>query len=292
MQDPLVTTAERMVVAIAREIEDGDMVLEGIGTFLPTSAYMLAQATHAPNAIRLCPVGNTFVKATHPLSCFDYEFETLRLGLYHFDYQEVNTAYLPTFIPRSQGAWKEFQRPAQVDATGRTNNVVIGDHARPRVRLPGAAGLPDGVPIEPRVFMYVPRHNRQTFVERLDFTSAPGHEEGAHPFRIITDLGILGFDADGRMQVEGLFPGATRERIIEETGFPLRFRAELSDPPAPSAEELEILRTRIDPLSLRDLEFYGGLYRLNVLTDIACREPGYDRLRARIRQLASQAEAT
>jgi len=90
------TTIENLVAAIANEIEDGDVVLEGIGTFLPTSAYLLAQALHAPNAVRLCPVGNVFVGEAHRLSLADYEFETLRRGLYRFTYWDVNAPAAPT----------------------------------------------------------------------------------------------------------------------------------------------------------------------------------------------------
>ena len=41
--------------------------------------------------------------------------------------------------------WTEFMRPAQIDPWGWTNNVCIGPYARPRMRLPGAAGIPDAV---------------------------------------------------------------------------------------------------------------------------------------------------
>src|ERR1700735_2056941 len=126
------TIAEHLIAAILNEIDDGDVLLEGIGTFLPTSAYMLAQATHAPRSIRLCPVGNIFVTEAHRLSLAGYEFETLRRGISLFTYWDVNASYLPTFLPGGRGRWKEFLRPAQVDRTGRTNNVVIGSYDAPK----------------------------------------------------------------------------------------------------------------------------------------------------------------
>ena len=36
---------DQMVVTMAHLIEDGDFLAEGIGTFLPTAAYMLAKHT-------------------------------------------------------------------------------------------------------------------------------------------------------------------------------------------------------------------------------------------------------
>jgi glutaconate CoA-transferase subunit B len=274
------TTAEHLVASIAAEIEDGDVLLEGIGTFLPTSAYMLAQATHAPRAIRLCPVGNVFVPEAHALSMADYEFETLRRGLYRFNYWEVNASYLPRFIPGKRGKWKEFLRPAQVDRTGRTNNVVIGPYEQPTVRLPGAAGLPDGVPIEPALYMYVPRHDRNAFVSKLDFVSAPGLEEGAKPHLIVTNLAVMRFAADGVLEVQTLMPGATEQEVRDNTAFELRFAQRLIPFKPLDAQALALLRGSIDPASLRDLELHSGDERLARIEALAKVEPAHERLLA------------
>ena len=40
-------------------------------------------------------------------------------------------------------------------------------------------------------------------------------------YRVVTDLGILGFDETGRMRVEALHPGVTPEQAQENTGFEL-----------------------------------------------------------------------
>jgi acyl CoA:acetate/3-ketoacid CoA transferase beta subunit len=276
--DTRLTSAEHMVAAIMREIEDGDVLLEGIGTFLPTSAYLLAQFTHAPNAVRLCPVGNIFTAEPHTLSCAAYEFETLQRGVFRFTYWDVNGSYLPTFIPGTKGKWKEFLRPAQVDATGRTNNVVIGPYDAPRVRLPGAAGLPDGAPIEPALYMYVPRHDRNTFVSRVDFASAPGLEEGGRPHFIVSNLAVMRFAPDGVLEVEALQPCVTREEVLDNTGFDLRFRSGLVPFPSLSEEELTILRREVDPQSLRDLELYSGEERLSRIEALAKEDAAHERL--------------
>ncbi len=289
LKDAAVTPAENLAATIANEIVDGDVLLEGIGTFLPTSAYLMAQATHAPNSIRLCPVGNVFVAESHRLSLADYEFETLARGIYRFDYWDVNASYLPTFLPgKAGGTWKEFLRPAQVDRTGRSNNVVIGSYDSPTVRLPGAAGLPDGVPIEPAVYMYVPRHDRNCFVDRLDFVSAPGLEEGAHPHMIVTDLAVMRFAADGVLEVETLMPGATREQVQDQTGFTLRFRDRLLPFRPPTTRQLAVLRDDVDPQSLRDLEFLVGAGRLERIAALARNEPAHDRLHAILTRLVGR----
>jgi acyl CoA:acetate/3-ketoacid CoA transferase beta subunit len=283
----IAAAAEHMVAAIAREIEDGDVLLEGIGTFLPTSAYMLAQRTHAPTAVRLCPVGNVFVGEGHRLSCAGYEGETLRRGLFRFDYWDVNGSYLPTFMPGRKGRWKEFLRPAQVDATGRTNNVAIGPYEAPRVRLPGAAGLPDGMPLEPALYMYVPRHDRNAFVDRVDFVSGPGLHEGAHPHVIITNLAIMRFAADGVLEVEALLPGATAEEVRDNTGFDLRFRAPLVPFVPLDERQRRVLRADIDPDGLRELEFHVGRGRLDRIEQLARRDPAHAQLVDKLAELAA-----
>lgn len=285
------TVAEHLVAAIVREICDGDVLLEGIGTFLPTAAYMLAQAMHAPRSVRLCPVGNVFVAESHRLSLAEYEFETLQRGVFRFTYWDVNGSYLPTFIPGKRNAWKEFLRPAQVDRTGRTNNVVIGPYENPKVRLPGAAGLPDAVGVEPALYMYVPRHDRNAFVPKLDFVSAPGLEEGAHPHLIVTNLAVMRFAADGVLEVESLMPGATREQVRDQTGFDLRFRDQLLPFRPLSAQQLKVLREDIDPQSLRDLELFVGEERLARIESLARAESAQDRLHVTLERLAHRARA-
>lgn len=282
------TLIEHMVAAIVAEIDDGDVLLEGIGTFLPTSAYLLAQATHAPRSMRLCPVGNVFVPECHRMSMADYERETLTRGVFRFTYWDVNASYLPTFLPGKRRPWKEFLRPAQVDCTGRTNNVVIGPHEKPAVRLPGAAGLPDGVPVEAALYMYVPRHDRNTFVAKLDFVSAPGVEEGAKPHCIVTNLAVMRFAADGVLEVETLLPGATREEVQDQTAFELRFRPQLLPFRPLDADRLAMLRNDIDPQSLRDLELYIGADRLARIEMLAAAEPARQRLHATLAQIVQR----
>ncbi len=286
------TVSEWMVAAILREIEDGDVLLEGIGTFLPTSAYMLAQATHAPRAVRLCPVGNVFVNEPHRLSLADYEFETLRRGVSRFTYWDVNAAFLPRFIPGDRGKWKEFLRPAQVDRTGRTNNVVIGPYERPKVRLPGAAGLPDGVPVEPALYMYVPRHDRNAFVSKLDFVSAPGLEEGAKPHLVVTNLAVMRFTADGALEVETIMPGASFEEVQDNTAFDLRRRPATIPFRKLSEKQLAILRDEIDPQSLRDLEFYLGEDRLSRIERIAGADDAHRNLVGALASIVQRCSAT
>ena len=51
-------------------------------------------------------------------------------------------------------------------------------------------------------------------------------------------------DPDTReLTVTSLHPGTTRETIADATGWTIRFAQDVAETPAPSAHELEVLRT-------------------------------------------------
>ena len=52
------------------------------------------------------------------------------------------------------------------------------------------------------------------------------------------------------MQVESLHPGVTKEDISAATGFEMLFAAEVVITPEPTEQQLEILRTQVDPLGM------------------------------------------
>ena len=257
---------DQMVVTMAGMIEDFDFLAEGIGTFLPTAAYMLAKHTHAPNCTSLCPNGNTLMSGTRTLTLGHDEFDTVPRASMWLDYMQINLMVMPTIFLGGRPRWTEFMRPAQMNPMGATNNVCIGAHALPRVRLPGSAGIPDASTAAQRFYYYSPRHTRQLFVEKLDFCSGAGHPgpgSSANPqvVSVITNLGVLSSGADGRLQLTQLHPGVSRAEVEENTGFVMASAATLAVTPPPTAEQLELLDTVIDPQGLRFLEVLTGAGR-------------------------------
>jgi glutaconate CoA-transferase subunit B len=96
--------------------------------------------------------------------------------------------------------------------------------------------------------------SRRSFAERLDFITSLGHGEGGDhrarlgvrtkgPTKLVTDLAVFEPDPETReMTVVSLHPGVTREQIQENTGWPLRYAKTVGETPAPTAQELEVLR--------------------------------------------------
>jgi glutaconate CoA-transferase subunit B len=117
------------------------------------------------------------------------------------------------------------------------NSTVIGDYARPTVRLPGAGGAPE-IAAGARVVLVMLKHRREAFVDVLDFVTSVGR-----PAQVITDLGVLVPEpASGELMLSHVHPGVTAEQVTRATGWPLRVATELAETAPATAQELDVLR--------------------------------------------------
>jgi glutaconate CoA-transferase subunit B len=243
---------ELMICCAARLLEDGATV--AVGTGVPCAAAMLAQRTTAPNLVVLFEAGGVAPRLpTMPISVGDSRtFHRAVLATSMCDVMETCQRGLIDYA---------FLGGAQIDAFGNMNSTIIGDdYMRPKVRLPGSGGANDLASLCWRVIV-VTNHDRRRFVDHVDFTTTPGYlsgpgareaaglAPGTGPYRVITDLAILGYhQVTRRMEVLSLHPGVALDQVRENTGFSLECCEGLSDTPPPSAEELTILRKEVDPL--------------------------------------------
>src|SRR5712692_2103968 len=216
---------ELMICCAARLLEDGRTV--AVGTGVPCAAAMLAQRTHAPNLVILFEAGGVAPQLpTMPISVGDSRtFWRAVVATSMADVMETCQRGLIDYT---------FLGGAQIDAYGNLNSTMIGsDYTRPRVRLPGSGGANDLASLCWRILV-VTNQDRRRFVERLDFLTTPGYLTGpgvreaaglcpgTGPYRVITDLAVLGYhDQTKRMQVLGLHPGVRLEQVREATGFEL-----------------------------------------------------------------------
>jgi acyl CoA:acetate/3-ketoacid CoA transferase beta subunit len=261
---------ELMSVCISRQIQDGELVVQGLATPLVTAGYLLAKLTHAPNLLFASAIGQGLCQDWAPIGLSKVETFWLDKAIANLGFARSVVELLPVFHP------KEFFRPAQVDPYGNFNNVVIGsNYFRPMMRLPGSGGIPDVTAYSDRVYLYVPRHSRAVFVERLDFVSGLGHnpsrENGAGPRYLISDLGQFDF-AYGRLRLTSLHPGVNLQKVQKKTGFALQIAPDLTETSPPSARELRLLREEIDPLGIRRLETVSGGTRKRFLREILAKE--------------------
>jgi glutaconate CoA-transferase, subunit B len=261
---------EIMVVCMARQIRDGELVAQGLATPLVGAAYLLARHTHAPHLYFASAIGQSVCRNPAPLGLMKVESLWLDRSLTNVGFVRAAADVLPRLKP------KEFFRPGQVDRSGNFNNIAFGkDYRKPRLRLPGTGGIPDVTTYEDEVYLYVTRHSRVTFVSQLDFLSGLGHHpartHGSGPRYLVSDLGQFDF-TNQQMRLVTFHPGQTPERIQARTGFVLEVSPEVGPTEPPTCEELRLLREEIDPLGIRRLELLSGPERRELLHHIIKQE--------------------
>ena len=239
------TPQEMMTVAAERALRNDDICFVGIG--LPSAACNLARLTHAPG-INLIYESGTL--QTRP------EILPLSIG----DGELCETALTTVSVPEVFRYWLQggritvgFLGGAQIDRFANLNSTVIGDYARPKVRLPGSGGATEIATGCGQIFI-VMKQGRRSFVEKLDFVTTLGHGRSGRerrqlgvetkgPTLLITDLCIMRPDpGTNEMTVTSIHPGVAREQIVENTGWEVRFASHLEETRPPSAEELDVLR--------------------------------------------------
>lgn len=232
---------EVMAVSLARLLRDGETVFHGVASPLPMVAILLAKALHAPDLVYLNIAGGTDPKPEHlPLSTVDPMLQRGTRSL---------LTLTELFDLAARGRLDTaFLSGVQIDGCGRINMSVIGDFARPKVRLPGGAGSAALMPKARRTILWRTKHDRKTFVERLDFVTAQGNVD-----RVVTPLCVFR-RIDGRLQVESIHPGVEPDALVAATGFPVEADATTPVTPAPTGAELAAL-ARVDPEGIGFSEF-------------------------------------
>ncbi|GAB4468827.1 MAG: hypothetical protein Kow00124_03450 [Anaerolineae bacterium] len=268
---PDFTIDEVISTCISRQMVDGEMVAQGLATPLVVAGFLLAKLTHAPNLYFASAIGQAICEEWAPLGLARIEDLWLGKAVMGSGFIQAAVEALPLFAP------KEFFRPAQIDSYGNFNNIALGrSYEKPFMRLPGTGGIPDVTTFSDHVYIYVPRHSRVTFVEQVDFISGLGHNSpartrGKGPVYCITDLGQFDW-ANGRMRLTSHHPGVTIDQVRRKTGFDLEIAPDVHETPPPTAEEVYLLRTVIDPLGVRKLETLGGQARKDLIREILEKE--------------------
>jgi len=256
------TVDELMVSRVARIFADGDQVVNGMASFVPVCAYMLARRTHAPNLVWLAgAVGLDPRPARVPASTLESDLWRDSV-MYLEQYEDFwSWALRPGLLT------KFMVRGAQIDMHGNANNSVVGaDYHRPKVRLPGTAGMGDMGSIGKRLFYWTTTHDPRTLVERVDWVSCAGWLGGGDererlglaggPELVVTNLAVMDFaPGSRRMRIRTVHPGVSVDDVQAATGFELLVADDLAETPPPSPEEVRLIREEIDPDGVRRSEF-------------------------------------
>ena len=247
------TPSEMMAAVAARELSDREVVFVGIG--LPNLACNLARALQAPDLVLIYESGAVgAVPERLPVSIGDPSLVTGSLMV-------CSMADVFQLFLQNGRIEVGFLGGAQIDRWGNINTTVIGKYDKPKVRLPGSGGAAE-IAVHAQRVVIISRLNPRAFPAELDFLTSPGQRckgrtrkelgmPGAGPVKVITDRGILENDAEtGEMILTALYPGNTVEEVKANVGWPLRVREQLDQITPPSANELDLLRNKLDPQKL------------------------------------------
>jgi glutaconate CoA-transferase subunit B len=236
---------EMMTVVAARALRNQDVCFVGIGA--PSAACNLARLTHAPDITLIYESGTIGTRPTVlPLSIGDGEL--------------CETALTTVSVPEMFRYWLQggritvgFLAGAQMDRYANLNTTVVGNYAKPKVRLPGGGGAPEIAASCQEIFITMPM-SRRTFVEQLPFITSLGHGTGRGsrealglstrgPTRVMTDLCVLEPDPQScELVVTSLHPGVSEEAARDACGWALRFSDRLATTAEPTEQELAVLR--------------------------------------------------
>jgi glutaconate CoA-transferase subunit B len=250
VSEPTYTASEMMIVAAARSLAGARTVFVGVG--LPNIACNLARHTVAPDLELIYESGVYGARPERlPLSIGDPTLVSGAISV--ISMADLFGLYLQRGLVEVA-----LLGGAQIDRYGNLNTTVIGDYAKPKTRLPGSGGACEIAINAQRTFMIM-RLKRRAFVEKLDFLTSPGHLSGADsrarlglpgggPELVITDQAVLNFANPQReMQLSALYAGVSVKGVQAEVGWPLRFADTIEEIPAPTNEELRLIRADLDP---------------------------------------------
>lgn len=191
------TLSELMIVASAREIQDGEVIFAGVGN--PLLGALLAQKTHAPSAMiateggALGPRPKRLILGIGDSACNENAMTVMPLWRLFADQQNG-------FVDVGMVGG------AQVDRYGNLNSTAIfgdGNYFAPASRLPGSGGANDIASCAGRTVISIPLQRRR-FLERVDYITSPGYLTGGNsrersglprggPAAVITDKCIFRF---------------------------------------------------------------------------------------------------
>ena len=245
-----VTRAEFCVVACADAWRGAGEIMASPFGNIPALGARLAKSTFAPDLVLTDGEAALMVGAP-ALSARANELV-----------REAPMAYRSVFDVVWSGRRHIMMMASQIDREGNQNISAIGDHVHPKVQLVGVRGAPGNSVNHPTSY-WVPDHNPRSFVEHVDVVSGVGFARaaaagaGATRFhdlrRVVSNLGVFDFATPERtMRLASVHPGVSVDEVIAATGFPLHIDDGVSETRLPTPEELDLMRTVLDPKSIRD----------------------------------------
>jgi glutaconate CoA-transferase subunit B len=238
------TLNELLIIACAKEIEDYQNVILGVG--LPTTAGALAKALFAPHANLMMESGIIDFQPLVPLhhiadahSCRGFSYAC-----------DLFTAFTMTYRGFVDVC---FLGVGQIDRFGNLNTTCIGDYYQPDLRLPGSGGAADFISYAKKTVLTL---RGGQFVEKLDYFTSPGYldggdsrdasgwfPKGSGPSMLLTTKGLFRFDPETKeLYLDQIHPGVAVEDVRKDVPWDLKISPNLSQTKRPTDEEIDFVR--------------------------------------------------
>jgi glutaconate CoA-transferase, subunit B len=249
---------EVMAAVIAHDLRDGEWVEVGANLPVPRAGALLAHLTHGPNMTVMLAMTKAYLRNEPVIQDFEYitDVAAMRWAEAYYRHDRLLAEQRRR---RRRGVF--YCGGLQIDAYGNANLIGIGDNPHAMsLRGPGPIGTCNATFQSSRWHLVTTAHNPRVLVERCDFVSAVGYGNGegdardglgspnTGPTSIITPMCVFGFDPRTRRAVlQSVHRGVDVAAVKAATGFSFAIPATVATTLGPSAVELQILRTRIDP---------------------------------------------
>jgi glutaconate CoA-transferase, subunit B len=243
------TPSELMAVSGARELEDRQVVVVGIG--LPMVASFLAKKSHAPNMTMLFELGvidpepiHTGVGLADPRAWYRAKalssFVDILGAVLHRGRVDVG-----------------FLGGLEADQFGNLNTTLVEDPKGKIRHMVGSGGANDIASCAKKTILIM-RQEERKFRETISFVTSPGFINGGDsrkkagleggPSRVITNMAIYGFHPETKkMMLVSIHPGNTLEDVVSTLGFRPEIPSQVRFTEPPTSEQLRLVREEIDP---------------------------------------------
>lgn len=239
-----ITKEELLIIAAARQIKNGDVVVLGIG--LPVFAGAVAKQTHAPDAVLMLESGIVdFHPVVPPTNIAD---ATCTRGYgYAIDLFSVFTT-----VAYAGYLDKAFLGVGQIDKYGNINSSYLGMPPK-APRITAAGGAPEFAAYARETILTM---RGKGFVDKLPYFTSPGYlgggderdksgryTPGSGPSLLLTTKAMFRFHPETKeMYLDALFPGYSVDDIKADVPWKLKVADDMSRFPIPTDEEIHFLR--------------------------------------------------
>ena len=241
---------ELFAILLARDLRPEDKtIMVGANMPMARAATVMAGLTTHPDTRILIGLGVQGLgeggtpPAVHP---FLFDPRTLAAEALMWQGRVFDDMYRPDVF---------FFGGLQLDKRGNLNLFGIPDgEGGWKMRGPGSIALATMSTYCRGYYVVMPSHSPRTFVEKVALISALGDRTERERLKlpgggirfILSPLGVFDLDDAGDMRVRSLHDGVSVDDVKEATGFELIFPDDVPVTPAPTAEELTVLREQVD----------------------------------------------